>query len=340
VEGVAASVRERLAVPQTWREEWRSLYSKAWSAAALRDFLRTCEEGWLCDAQVVGRPCTGMEEVREEVARRAGEGWARGVVKGAFGAAGQGQVRLDPARPRADQLAQVARLLEAQGEVVAEPWLDKVLDLSAQVEISTPGQARLLGWTRFLTDGRGQYRGSFVSQPLAGLGQELRRFLCGEGRDQRRLWRLFEALGEFLAGRLTDSGYTGPLGVDALVFRQQGRLWLKPIVEINPRFTMGRVALGLARRVNASRTALWLILSRREVESAGFDGIASFAAHLEGRFPVELKGEHISRGVLCTTDPSQAQTFATLLLVGESLEECREYFAGLPGKAGEWMKYC
>jgi hypothetical protein len=53
-----------------------------------------------------------------------------------------------------------------------------------------------------------------------------------------------------------------------------------------------------------------------------------------------MKGEHISRGVLCTTDPSQAQEFATLLLVGESLEECKEYFAGLPGKVGEWMKYC
>lgn len=340
VEWVAAPLRDQLSMPQTWREAWRPLYSKAWSAVALGEFLPTCGEDWLCDAQVVGQTCASMEEVGAQLEHRAAEGWDQVVIKGAFGAAGQSQVRLDPAQPRADQSAQVARLLEGQGEVVVEPWLDKLVDLSAQLEISAPGQARLLGWTRFFTDGRGQYRGSFVSQPLGGLDQELRRFLTGEGRDQRRLWRFFDTLADFLAGRLADSGYTGPLGVDALVFRQDGRLRLKPIVEINPRFTMGRVALGLARRVNASRTALWLILNQREVESAGLGGIASFAAHLEGRFPVEMKGEHISRGVLCTTDPSQAQAFGTLLLVGESLAECKQYFAGLPGKAGEWMKYC
>lgn len=340
VERVAAPLREQLAMPQGWREEWRSLYSKAWSAAALRDFLPACGEDWLGDLEVVGRACATMEEVGAQLARLAAEGWERVVVKGAFGAAGQSQVRLEPLQPREDQLAQVARLLEAQGEVVVEPWLEKVVDLSAQVEIDQAGRGRLLGWTRFLTDPRGQYCGSLVSQPLAGLDQEGRRFLCGEGRDQRRLWRFFETLAGFLAGRLAGSGYTGPLGVDALVFRQEGRLRLKPIVEINPRFTMGRVALGLARRVNASRTALWLILNRRQCQSAGFADIAAFAAHLEERFPVELKGEHLSRGVICTTDPAQAQAFATLLLVGESLEECKAYFAGLPGKAGEWMKYC
>jgi uncharacterized ferritin-like protein (DUF455 family) len=340
VERVAAPLGAQLSSPQSWQEEWRPLYVKAWSAAALRDFLPTRSEAWLCGERVVGRACAAMEEVEDELARLAGEGWAQVVAKGAYGAAGQGQVRLDPARPRTDQGAQVEKLLDAQGEVVVEPWLDKVLDLSAQLELSAPGKVRLLGWTRFFTDGRGQYRGSFVSQPLAGLDQELRRFLTGDGRDPRRLWRIFGGLGEFLAGRLAESGYTGPLGVDALVFRQQGQLRLKPVVELNPRFTMGRVALGLARRVNASRTALWLILKRREVESAGLGGIPQFAAHLERQFPVERKGEHISRGVLFTTDPNQAQEFVTLLLVGESLEECKGYFAGLPGKAGEWGKWC
>jgi len=340
VERVTAPLRQQLAAPQGWRAEWRSLYSKAWSVSALGDFLPTCGEDWLGGPEVVGRACAGMEEVKTQVARLAAEGWERAVVKGAFGAAGQSQVRLEPLQPRADQLAQVARLLEGQGEVVVEPWLEKVVDLSAQIEIQAPGQARFLGWTRFLTDARGQYCGSFVSQPLGGLDLEGRRFLCGEGRDQRRLWRFCETLAGFLAARLAATGYTGPLGVDALVFRQGGQLRLKPIVEINPRFTMGRVALGLARRVNASRTALWLILNRRQCESAGFADIPAFAAHLEERFPVELKGEHLSRGVLFTTDPAQAQEFISLLLVGESLEECKGYVAGLPGRAGEWMKYC
>ena len=340
VEHIAAPLRPQLSVPQAWREEWRPLYSKAWSAAALGDFLRAHPEEWLGGEQVTGVGCITAAAIKEQVARCAATGWAQVVVKAGFGAAGQGQVQLTPAAVRPDQWAQVERLLAEQGEVVVEPWLDKVVDLSAQLEISAPGQARLVGWTRFFTDQRGQYRGSFVSQPTAGLDQELRRFLSGEGRDQRRLSRLFETLGEFLSARMAASGYVGPVGVDALVFRQQGSLRLKPIVEINPRFTMGRVALGLGRQINAARTALWLILNRREVESAGLGDLAAFAAHLEERHPVERKGDHLSRGVLCTTDPSQAQAFVTLLLVGESLEECKGYFAELPGRAGAWMKWC
>lgn len=170
VERVAAPLRQLLAVPQGWRAEWRSLYSKAWSVSALGDFLPTCGEDWLGGPEVVGRACAGMEEVETQVARLAAEGWERVVVKGAFGAAGQSQVRLEPLQPRADQLAQVARLLEGQGEVVVEPWLEKVADLSAQIEIQAPGQARFLGWTRFLTDARGQDRGILRQPAPRGIG--------------------------------------------------------------------------------------------------------------------------------------------------------------------------
>ena len=42
-------------------------------------------------------------------------------------------------------------------------------------------------------------------------------------------------------------------------------------------------------------------------------------------------GEQLSGGVLFTTDPAQARSFATVLLVGESLAECEGYLreAGL-----------
>ena len=36
-------------------------------------------------------------------------------------------------------------------------------------------------------------------------------------------------------------------------------------------------------------------------------------------------GQQLSGGVLFTTDPAQARSFATVLLVGESLDECEGY---------------
>ena len=90
---------------------------------------------------------------------------------------------------------------------------------------------------------------------------------------------------------------------------------------------MGRVALKLQQAVNSARTALWLVLSRREVTAAGFADLAECAAALEAAYPARLMpdGKQLSGGVLFTTDPAQARSFATVLLVGESLAECEGY---------------
>ncbi len=327
-----------------WNEGMQPLYSKAWSAALLGDFLRAypAEDGWLCDAGMVGVGCATLEEVMRQVEGFRDRGFEQVVVKGAFGASGQNQVRFSGGPPREGQLGWVENLLKEQGDAVVEPWLDKVVDLSAQLDIVAPGTARVLGWTRFFTDSRGQYGGSFVHGRMAGLDPATRRFLYGQGRDPRRLQRLFEDLGGWVARAMADSGYVGPVGIDLLVYRDAEGLRLKPVVEVNPRFTMGRVALRLGRRVNSARTAVWLVLSRKDITGAGFADVGDFAGYMEERFPVALTldGDQVSAGVLCTTDPERARAFVSMLVVGESLEACKGYFEGLSGRLDRWTEYC
>lgn len=71
------------------------------------------------------------------------------------------------------------------------------------------------------------------------------------------------ALGEWLARH----HYTGPLGVDVLFYRdREGELRVKPVVEINPRYTMGRVALELDRfRGRKGATVLTIQRAREQV---------------------------------------------------------------------------
>ena len=137
--------------------------------------------------------------------------------------------------------------------------------------------------------------------------------------------RLGEALSQEIGPAVAKFGYVGPVGVDALVYRDANQqLRLKPIVEINPRWTMGRVGHSLKTRVNSARTAIWLILQKREVISAGFNNFAGWAEYIESNSPIELtKNERqISHGIFFTTDPTQSTTFSTALVVAASLKEC------------------
>ena len=310
-----------------WSAALRSLYAKSWSAARLGEFLAVHEADYFCETEAVGTTCETTKQVLMQIERLAAAGSGAVVVKALYGSSGRGQIHCRGGQVRAEQRGQLANMLRRQGQVVVEPWLDKVVDLSLHFDVGVEGAAVVAGWTRFLTSGRGQYRGSFVGSLTAGLDEEAKRFLYGDGRDARRLPRLGEQLAEWLVEPLRAAGYQGPVGVDALVYRDRDRLRLKPIVEINPRTTMGRVALKLRQAVNSARTALWLVLSRREVVAAGFAGLAECAAALEAAHPARLMpdGKQLSGGVLFTTDPAQARSFATALLVGESLAECEEY---------------
>jgi uncharacterized ferritin-like protein (DUF455 family) len=335
-----------------WNSGIRDLYSKAWSVELLRRFLRLREDDrdWLCDESVVGRACGTRAEVAAAMARIEADGFDRVLVKAAFGAAGQNQTRLlasagldgAPDGSYGRKLRAVERLIQEQGCVVVEPLLDKLIDLSVQLEIDENGGARLLGITRFITDGRGQYLGSFVHGMVAGLEEKTRRFLYGDGRDSRRLGKLFQQVADVLAAGARESGFAGPVGVDALVYRGEAGLRMKPVVEVNPRFTMGRVALELARRVNAARTTLWLTLRVADMRAAGFEDASAFAAEMERRAPLSLTSgdELISTGVLFTTDPAQATAFVTVLVVAESLERCKGYFEGFEGRLREWTRHC
>jgi len=330
---VTAALRANGSWDTLWNDRLRRLYSKAWSAETLVSFLREHPADWFCDERTVGMECSSPEAALAQMDRLKTEGFAETLVKAVFGQAGRNQVRVLGGRPSAVQERWLRKILVEQGSVVVEPRLDKVLDLSVHLDLADPEQAVTAGWTRFFTDGRGQYRGSFIQGELEGLDAELRSFLTPP-----RLETLCRALTDHVARSAAASGYAGPVGVDALVYRaEDGNLRLKPIVEINPRFTMGRVALHIRRRVRSQRTALWLLLGDRELRASGYPGIASFAEQLERLYPPEMEESQLDAGALFTTDPYQALAFVTLLLVGESAEACVGYLGNLGSRLRKWI---
>lgn len=322
-----------------WSEARRQLYSKRWSVQWLGDVIEELRaatgDDWLCDRAVAGSAFTSDAEVMRALERGFAAGWNRAVVKAAFGAAGGQRMIIDSlgGNPPAHQRRWLVRALQEAGAVVVEAWLDRVLDLSAQYEVTENGSVQFIGMTRFLADERGRFQGVFVHDMAAGLTPEIRRFLCSEGRDGGRLQRLFSLLGDLLAARLP-KGYQGAIGIDTFVYSDAtGALRLKPIVEVNPRFTMGRIGLSLGRHVLANRTAMWRIVRVADMIDAGYAGAEAWAWDLQQRLPLEMTadGRQISRGVVFTNEPASARSFVGVLAVGDGLADVESLLANSAG---------
>lgn len=159
----------------------------------------------------------------------------RFTLKPRFGSSGRGRVAGN-ASPDAIRGA-LPRLAE-RGGALLEPWFDRSVDLSAQFFVDTSGLLRLLGSLELLVNVAGVYRGHRGSIDNKGRVTSLRE------ED--------EALRESSAGLVAAAaadGFRGFCGVDAFSYwGEGGAIRFRPAVELNARFTMGTVVLGLLRR--------------------------------------------------------------------------------------------
>jgi hypothetical protein len=122
------------------------------------------------------------------------------------------------------------------------------------------------------------------------------------------------------------SGYFGPLGIDAFIYRDQDRLTLRPMIELNPRWSMGRIALQLTQKIASKHCGLWIHLSKRDLERAGYPGFTELTQALKKLQPDDLHNHNaqrvIRKGVYPMNDPARAKQALALLVVGRDLSEC------------------
>lgn len=332
-----APLRSRLTggapqTPATFDPLRADLYSKAWSVAFLGEFLRELDdvsaeispgesrEDWLCPEDAVGSVVGTVEEVQQRRDLLLEKGYPRIVIKEPFGLAGRNVLRLADADPTVAQLRWLRRALALGRGVVIEPWLDRMVDFSVQMELGPQG-LRLIGFTGLLNDDAGRFRANWAGpKHHRKPPEEVLRQLPEPGILNGRIGRLYAVLAERLEPRLRALGHSGPLGVDAFVYRRaDGRCRLKPIVEINPRFTMGRVTLEVLRQAAPGCSGVFRLLPRATAKAAGCGEFVAYAQLLEQQFPVVLVGEPIPKirsGVLCLNDPAQAESVLAVAHIG------------------------
>ena len=316
---------EDRAVSQCFNDSIAQLYSKAWSAAFLGKVLarlRGTDDSWLCTGHDVGVAVDTLRDALEAIAAIRARGHHKIVVKEALGLAGRNAIRLWEPELLGVHRRWMARALDHGRQLVIEPWLEREIDFSVQAEM-TPRGLRLCGYTGLFNDPKGQFQANYaapnhdrrIPAPVPALFEE-------PDDIALRLHRLYTDIFAFLGTDMTRAGYLGPVGIDAFVYRDaQGKPRLKPIVEINPRYTMGRLALELMRRAAPGSHGLLRLVNRAQLRAEGFTDFAAYAAHVEKHFPLELQGEpipRIARGALCLNDPACAHVCLAVFRVNRA----------------------
>ncbi len=178
----------------------------------------------------------------------------RWVIKAEFGMSGRERRLVSRSLAEADR-HWIQKRLQADGIVFVEPWVSALGEAGLQFEIPAPGartgnEPRFIGLAEMLASPLGQYAGSIFQQPA----------------DTAAVWQPAIQMGLQAVRRLQDVGYFGPVGIDAMRYQDiSGQERLRPLQDINARWTMGRLALGWRRRFPACRTGLWWHGSRHDL---------------------------------------------------------------------------
>lgn len=319
---LAEQVRsDRLPLDRRWSSSIRALYSKAWSTTRLQELLAELgEPDWLVPPWMAGRSCTSSEESLATIAAIRHRGHHPVAVKAAFGFSGRHTIRLLEPEIRRSQKAWIDRALRRHGCVVVVPWLPRVLDLSIQMD--TSGDApRLVAITQPINDLQGQLRECQAATPwTAPISSPLRQFLRGSGAGKsNRFLDLVRLLVHRLGNAMQSTGYFGPAGIDALVYRDlEGSYRLFPIVEVNPRYTMGRLAAELMRFATPGSRCSFQLIHLHQARKQGFANLADFYSSQQAAHPIVRSGQPHSRihsGFIALNEITPQTQFLALLHV-------------------------
>jgi len=178
---------------------------------------------------------SAVERLRREL-----EAWPPALarsftLKPRLGTSGRGRVSAR-SLDAPELAAGLARLAE-RGGAVLEPWLERSADYATELHVGEDGTLTVLGVMEQRTTASGVYRGHRGELDHRG------RVVSGGAHDDALLGAAAD-----VARAAHAAGFHGPCGVDAFAFAHEGRSVLRPVVELNARFTLGTVVLGLLRR--------------------------------------------------------------------------------------------
>ena len=294
--------------PPTWQDRDGVFYRKSWSTKRLGEWLTEDDQlDCLCGSEVVGEVVNSVEQFDAARFDFGNRGFGHLILKPDLSASGRGQRRFAVSGSLSDrELAELTVLFESQGQVVVEPELDRVMDFS----ILFDGQGNLLDWSQQLVGPGRKYLGSVLDKSLFGCAGDVKRFFLADKAQKEK--QVSAWLDQLLRRGGVGSQLSWPFGIDAMVYRDvTGQLKIKPLVELNPRTTMGHVSLSLSKRLASGAMGQFRIFTVKQWRELG-PAVCSL--------PLVCTHEgHWKSGVIPLGDVDKAAKLIPVVLVGDAI---------------------
>ena len=125
-----------------------------------------------------------------------------------------------------------------------------------------------------------------------------------------------------LGAEMARAGFTGPAGIDLMIVEgADGALRLRVPLELNPRCTMGHIAMALARPLGSRSAGVWMLLTPRDVAAAGCEDFTRLLERLSERLPTQRHAGSLRQGAFATNDTQRAQQVLSVAIVAPEFED-------------------
>ena len=291
-------------------EELQSIYSKIFSAQTNFEFCQFMQNNKYIDSH--------MEESKQVHNLQEIETFLLSndciILKSPFGSSGQANLVVQKEK-YSTLKPKVQNLLEASSVLIAEKFYKRCFDFSFHFEREAQ-EIQFLGMQRFLVSPEGHFRACVLRKFDYRFNEDEKQFYFHSNAKQD-----FEAIGQEMAKFLQSKfkqnnfSYNGPLGVDAFVYQKNNQYFLRPMVEMNCRYSFGRLALELQKYVDYRSLAFLKVETissfNKKNKLKSKEELIEFFEN--NKYQIHPKSKKLSSGLFPLVDLKHCQKFIAYL---------------------------
>ncbi|GAB1453547.1 hypothetical protein MASR2M47_36030 [Draconibacterium sp.] len=281
-----------------WKPEHREIASRKFALGILKQLQSTLKPELILPAEHTPIICTTQADFETALKK-----WGKVMVKAPWSSSGRGlqPITKTPVHPKVWE--KLMATVKEQGFALAEPLLNKALDLALLFELKK-GKVEYLGTSYFYTNNKGQYEGNYLNRLPDSIEKRILDFadyIVGQIRQP-----IINALENSEMAIF----YEGVFGVDTLIyFDEDNKLKINPCLEINVRHTMGLLALRLEKLISKHKKGVFSTYF--QPGKSFYD----FKYEMEEKHPVKILDNKIESGFFALTEARPDTLFGAFIMV-------------------------